>query len=61
MSNKPSLFDKSDYGIEDFEDDYVEEAIVKKCHCGYKGSLIPDPGGLRCANCDYLLVENRRK
>lgn len=61
MSKKHSLFDESDYGVEGFEDEYVEEAVVKRCHCGFKGSLVPDPGGLACANCSYLLVESRRK
>ena len=61
MTNKHSLFDEDDFGYEGFEDEYEEEKVVKRCNCGYKGELVPDVNGFRCANCDYLLIDKGRR
>lgn len=57
--DKNSLFDEDDLSLDEFEE-YEEVKVIKRCHCGHKGELVPDHNGYKCANCDYLLVDNSR-
>lgn len=60
---KRSLFedDDLDSDMDEFGgiryNDY--EVIIKKCKCGFKGELDPDPFGYACKNCGHVLIESR--
>jgi hypothetical protein len=61
MSNTPkNQIDDSDFGLEDEDDVYDVEPVIRRCRCSYKGALELDANGFVCANCGYLLIERRK-